>query len=437
MKDSVLVISEGPPPLGDTVAEGGALRAWGLAKGLAAHGHKITFAYRSTFKLGKNAERTTIPSGVTICTWDGKSIQYLLDEHKTIIMRYAMGEAALIVARLKDEHILVSDSYVPISVEVSARKSDDPDKQINYLRLQRSSAIAMQRADYILYASQSQLLYYLGYLAGLNKLSPETYEELSGRMFKVPYGIDPDDMPKSDLGTPKPLTLLWYGAFYSWFNIEPLIEPLKKIKQKYPDFKLIIAGAKNPYNKDPGLLAHYNRTIGQLKTLGDTVEYIPWGPYDERFQTYAQGSAIITYNHEGLENLLAWRTRLMDFVLSKRPILTNGGDPLGEDLIRDGIAFRINQENIVDIFEKVTANPPENALYQHVINRYSWVAITEMLAEVLSKPTSMTRADNAIKFSITHIIIHEMNTRFPRIMTGVRYIRTNGLIKTIQRITKG
>jgi len=67
-----------------------------------------------------------------------------------------------------------------------------------------------------------------------------------------------------------------------------------------------------------------------------------WVEYDDRTDWYLDSDLIITLNKDGFENSLAWRTRLVDYVWSGVPVGTNGGDPLGEDLIRNGAAFRID-----------------------------------------------------------------------------------------------
>lgn len=433
----VLIISEGPPPLGDTVAEGGALRAWGLAKGLSGHGHKVTFAYRKTYKIGSDSHRTTVPKGVTIETWDPQSIDDLLKKHTVVIMRYAMGESALIITRLSDRHILISDSYVPISIEVSARNSDDEDEQINYLRLQHSSKLASRRADYILYASPQQKDYYIGYLSGINKLNPKTYAGLEKRMFEVPYGVDPKEKPVVKISPPKEPTLLWYGAFYSWFDAAILVDALLDIKKSVPNFKFLVAGARNPYNQDPGLINHYNQTVAKLDVLGNTIEYIPWGPFDERFSTYARASAIISYNHEGVENNFAWRTRLMDYLLADRPILTNGGDPLGEDLIKRKVAFRIEPATLQNVFTEAISNPPTDKDFADAVERYSWDEITRELSESIKHATRMIEADMEIRLTVFQSV--KKAARFGLLLPVklVRYIRKHGVKKTVSRVTQG
>jgi len=430
----ILVISEGPPPLGSTGAEGGALRAWGISKGLAGHGFTVTFAYRSTFALADDANIKLAPKNVSIETWDGTNLQEVIERHQVVVMRYAMGEAPHVLAFLKEDQILVSDSYIPISVEVAARRSAHPDEVTNYLRLQKSSLLATRRADYILYASSAQHDYYIGYLAGINKLNPATYDDLQQRMFMIPYGVDPSDKPARLQPFPEKPTLLWYGAFYSWFDMEGLVESLKEVRKNVPGFRMVIAGAKNPYNKDPALLAHYERTMRSLEPLRDIIELVPWGPYDERFATYAKGSAIITWNHEGLENRFAWRTRLMDFILAERPVITNGGDPLGEDLIRRGIAYRANLDTIAAVFKQAIDNPPSTAAYDSAANDYSWHELTSALADTLREASRMKKADMELKGEIVRAITHRIRWTVTLPYLVVKSIKKNGINGTVQKM---
>ncbi len=431
MSNNILVLSEGPPPLGDTPAEGGSLRAWGLAKGLINHGHKVTFAYRSTFRIG-DYDKLEIPEGINLTVWDGDKIDALLAIHTIVVMRYAMGEAKQIVSRLEDHHILVSDNYIPISIEVSARNSNDEFEQHNFLKLQKSSEIASKRADYILYASPAQKNYYLGYLSGINKINPKTYNQLGDRMFEVPYGVDPEERPKKLSSLPKNPTLLWYGAFYSWFDMESLIHSVGGISKSIPNFKFIVAGAKNPYNKDPGILAHYERTMESIKKAGINVEYIDWHPFRDRFEVYEKASAIITQNHIGLENELAWRTRLMDYVLAHRPILTNGGDPLGEDLISRKIAFKTTPADLLATFKYVLENQPDNYRYKDAASRYSWSNVTAELARSLNNPRRLDSGEMILKRDYKH----STKVLSSRIMHYPAYIKKNGIRQTASKTKK-
>jgi hypothetical protein len=83
----------------------------------------------------------------------------------------------------------------------------------------------------------------------------------------------------------------------------------------------------------------------------------------------------------------------MDFVLAERPIITNGGDPLGEDLIRRGIGYRADLSTITSVFEEAVKSPPTQAVYKAAAHDYSWEVITRDLADELRQASRMKNAD--------------------------------------------
>ena len=65
-----------------------------------------------------------------------------------------------------------------------------------------------------------------------------------------------------------------------------------------------------------------------------------WVDFHRRADWYLDADLVVTVNRPGEENALSWRTRLVDFTWAGVPIATNGGDPLGEELIAAGAAAR-------------------------------------------------------------------------------------------------
>ena len=135
-----------------------------------------------------------------------------------------------------------------------------------------------------------------------------------------------------------------------------------------------------------------------------------------------------------LENEFAWRTRLMDFVLAERPIITNGGDPLGEDLIRRGIAYRADTSTIKETFIQVLRKPPTQSIYDQAAHDYSWNVLTEPLAQELKVATRMVQAEMDLNFEWKHALKAGvlLLARLPVIM--VKSLRAHGLKGTIWRI---
>ena len=432
IKKSILVISEGAPPIGDNLVEGGGLRNWGIAKGLVKNGHEVTLAYQDTYLVKDTALSSTLEN-LNIETWNEKNISNLIPRFSHIIFSYALGQAPLFLQSIREDQILILDCYVPITIEVAARRSVDRLMELsNYTNdLQRWKEV-LRRGDYFMYASHAQLHYYLGYLSSINRLNPFNYHDFESRLIELPYGIDKDEAIDAELSR-EPATLLWYGGFYPWFDIESLVDSLVEVKKRVAGFKFIVAGALNPYNQNPDFKAHYSKSIEALGRLGDSVEMIDWTPYHQRLAIYGRATAIATVNMFGLENELAWRTRLMDFVLAKRPILTNAGDPLGEDLIKRGVAHKVDMKDaasLVKAFEQCQTDVEKHRKYEDAINAYDWKYLTSTLDEAIINGSRLVQPYFERKLTLRVGI---------KIATGrpiaiAKYIKRNGIRQTKNKI---
>ena len=56
----------------------------------------------------------------------------------------------------------------------------------------------------------------------------------------------------------------------------------------------------------------------------------PGGPYDERIAWYAEADCAICLHHRGLETELSHRTRLVDLLWGRVPVVSSAGDVVGE-----------------------------------------------------------------------------------------------------------
>lgn len=338
-KKKCLVISYGPVPTPEhTKVEGGGLRCWGLAKGLLANGNMdVTVAYHHSYKREKFTE---VYEGVKVATWEINGIQELIAEYDSVLVSYCMGDISVKIADVvRTDQQLILDCYVPIYVEVSARATDNLDREYNAFHSDLGRwAHVLRRGDLFLCASEQQLRYYKGVLSAIGRINPATYgEEL---ILIVPYGIYRDE----PVATHKPITalikeegpkkLLWFGGIYPWFDLRMLVDAVALLNKKLPA-KLIIVGAKNPFNDHPDFNRPYDELVDYIEKSNqqETVVMQDWVSFDDRANWYMDSDMVVVVNKIGEENELSWRTRLVDFMWANLPIITNGGDPLGEVLL--------------------------------------------------------------------------------------------------------
>ncbi len=345
----VIIVSLGPPPVfPDGSVEGGGLRCWGLAKGLRAQlpDHRIAVAYSENFR---GANRDLTRDGIHVTTWRDGELPSLVASAKTVIASYCMGEISVGISKaMEDDQILVLDCYVPIYVEVSARKSGDLGReQTAFERDMASWNKALPRGDIYLCANAPQRSFYTGVLSALGRLSPKTYGQ--DPIMEVPFGIYRDqpvatDTPCSNLvgreGTRK---VMWFGGIYPWFDLRNLMEAVAMMNQDHPT-ALIVVGASNPFVNHPDFVARYEQTIlhASQPHLKNLVHFHPWIPFHERANWYLDADITVLINDIGVENEYAWRTRLVDYLWGGMLIATNGGDPLSERLFQRGAAVKLN-----------------------------------------------------------------------------------------------
>lgn len=348
----VLIVSNGPvPPMQDVKIEGGGQRAWGLAIGLASHGHSVTVAVPFDYPIRSG---TPTSEGISLVNWSSSDdLAKLANDLGIIIISYSLGrKAARTLSKLRDDVKVILDCYVPIYIEVSARKTDGLNRSFaNYqvdLGYYNSN---LRRGDYFLCANKAQGQFYDGVLSALGVINPASYED--DRMLLVPSGIDKtppvqNNNPYDQLGIARNnFVLLWFGGLYPWFDISVLLQVIKELGSK-EKIHLVIVGGKNPYNKDSSIQKQYHYAksfVEENKLLDSYVHFVDWVDYDERGSWYAHAGAVINLNQQGQENTYSWRTRLMDFIWGEAPILTNGGDPLSEELIAHGAAIKLEFDN--------------------------------------------------------------------------------------------
>ncbi len=419
MTKKCLILSHGPVPTPEhPVVEGGGLRCWGLARGIKTNNPdiEVTVAYHESHSKTNQTENS---ESINVYTWNNDSLPELIKDFDTIIVSYCMGGLSTSVAHyIRPEQQLVLDCYVPIYVEVSARNSKDIEGEYHAFSGDVGRwAEVLKRGDLFLCASPAQKRYYQGVLSALGRINPVTYEQ--DNILIVPYGIYRDkpvakDKPITKLvGDKKYKKVLWFGGIYPWFDLRQLVDAVHMVNKKIPT-KLIIVGAKNPYNTHPDFVSKYEELVSYINSsqeLKDTVVIQDWINFEDRADWYLDSDCVVVINKLGQENELAWRTRLVDFMWADLPIITNGGDSLGESLLAKDAAFRFHgtdKTSIASDIEAVLASSELEQLRENLSNvrtSYYWDVVTSELVESIVKHR---RAIDLETFGVYNVALTEL-----------------------------
>jgi len=406
-----LIITYGPVPTPKyQTVEGGGMRAWGLAKGLTQNGIEVTVAVN-----GGYPQDLRIHEGVNLTNWNlDDEFKYLLNTFDSVIISYCMGDVSDFVAKNLEKHIqLILDVYVPIYVEVSARDSEDIDKEYSgYMQeIQRYNRV-LKRGDFFLCANEVQKVFYTGVLSSLGIINPRSYRE--DRILIVPFGID-DKMQKSvnnpytKLGiTSKDFIVLWFGGLYPWFRVEEYLETILALKNN-KEIKFVIVGSKNPFNSNEDFIRQHTKAYNFSKKhslLNKNVFFVDWVDYNKRIDWYKHANIVVSLNQPGEENGFSWRTRVMDYVWGEMAIITNGGDPLSNELIENNAAIQLNElssNELVSTIITLYKHPNQiNEIKQNIKllkTKYFWNSITKPVALIISKSGQLVPFKEEFEYS--------------------------------------
>ena len=397
----VLVISYGPPPVpGVAAVEGGGLRCWGLARGLvtADPSLAVTLAIPDWHAVPLPPAH----EGVRLVRWSRETLTGLVADYDVVVASYCLGDDSLRIAdAVRPHQMLILDAYVPIHVEMCARRSVNRDREFtDFERERRNWETVLRRGDLFLCASEQQRLYYLGVLATIGRINPLTYDDDPVRI--VPYGVHPEEpqpqrLPCTELaGRGDAWKLLWFGGVYPWFDIEGLFEAVKLLDAIHPT-RLIVVGARNPFVRNDDFERCHERFLERAgqPDVATLVHVVDWVQFHDRGDWYLDADMTILANQPGLENAVAWRTRVIDYLWARVPVATNGGDPIGEELIAAGAAVRIDAADPRSTAASIAAvlqDPAAKAVMRQrcgaLREKYLWPAVVGPLVEAIGGSTT-------------------------------------------------
>lgn len=397
----ILIISNGPVPAPEIKnVEGGGLRAWGLANGLQNNSkdkYEVEVSYNQVFKQDNFTDEL---NGIKISTWEISTLADKIQEFDSVLVSYNAGDITqTVVDNIRQDQQLILDGYVPIHIEMSARNSDNLDREYDAFNFENKIwTKALRRGDILLCANEAQKKFYTGVMAQVGRINPITYGD-EDLIQIVPYGIYREKaVAKNDpvsklVKNKKAFKLLWFGGIYPWFDLTNLLEAVKNANKTTP-IELIMVGVKNPFNQHPDFIKRYEEVMDYIKNnnMDEIVHITDWVKFEDRAEWYLGSDAVVLINNIGMENTLAWRTRLVDYVWADLPIVTNGGDPMSDILEANKAVYILPDLDVKTIEKEIIKISKDKETLKQVSTNLSkvrrlfyWDKVTENLSKLISK----------------------------------------------------
>ncbi len=301
----VLVLASSILPLAGLPTNGGGLRGWTLARGLAAVGHEVTLRFP---RHSLDEQRATIAPADREAALPHTFVWERIDE--TIAQArpdVVVASSWLLAAQIRRCPVpLAVDLAGPVLVEFLAQ---DPAKGTALAHLKTA---ALRQADYVTCAGERQRPYFQPWLL----LGGFTPEDCLARLGVVPIGCDPQPAPEQEPATEP--RLLFAGTIAAWQDPRRAIEAAVAAIERHGRGHLTIHAAHHPVHSQG--TAWYAPLRERLQghprvTLAGALSYAALR------EAYRQADLAIDLCERTLERELAFNTRTVDFLHAGVPPL--------------------------------------------------------------------------------------------------------------------
>lgn len=251
------------------------------------------------------------------------------------------------------------DLYDPLLLEALDLYSHLPSEQaVAQHRAYVALTTAMvRRGDFFFCATETQRDYWLGVLSTLGRVNALTYagdHDLRRLIDVVPSGMVPQ-VPvvrhpvlrgvHPAVGA-EDLVLLWAGGLWDWFDPLVLVRAVAALQGRCPQLRLcFFAGARPNASGAPFRTRHYalaHALASELGVLDRAVVFLDaWVGYAERGAFLAEADVGVSAHLPGVETRFAFRTRLLDYVWARLPVICSAGDSLGGEIAQAGAGMLV------------------------------------------------------------------------------------------------
>jgi hypothetical protein len=378
---------------------GPAIRAWHIAEALAK-GHEVVLATTSELcEVGSphfSVESAGPSRFAELERWcDVAIVQgYLL--HNVPELR-------------RSEKVMLFDLYDPLHLEalVLTRGDPEPDRSVNVANTVGTLDEQLARGDFFICASDKQRDLWVGFLAGMGRINPRTYNDdptLRRLIDVVPFGLS-DDPPVHSRPTlrgvvpgigPDDDVVIWGGGLYDWFDPLTLIRAVDKARVHRPRLRLYFLGMRHPKPDiaESAVATDARRLAQELGLTGTHVFFNEgWVAYDDRQNYLMEADVGVSLHLEHIETAYSFRTRMLDYLWAGLPIVATAGDGFADIISAEGIGIVVPGEDVdavagalVDMLSDRHARDACRVRSAQVARRFRWSVVLEPLVAFCAEP---------------------------------------------------
>jgi len=358
---------------------------------------------------------------------------------------------------VQSHKVIVADVYDPMHLEQLEQAHDAPGERGRYEVVANTTTVLneqLERADFLLCASEKQRDLWIGQLAGLGRANPVTYdgdESLRGLLAVAPFGISEEPPVQTWSGVrgqiegigPDDKVILWGGGVYNWFDPITLVHAVHRLSQRMPEVRLLFLGMKHPNPGVPQMrVAYETQALAQELGIEGTHVFFnrEWVEFGDRQNYLLDADVGVSTHLDHIETEFSFRTRILDYLWASLPIVATDGDSFS-DLIRGEDIGEVVPPRDVEALElaleRILSDPDvaagHRANIERIAERFRWSVCLEPLVEFCRSPRRA--ADVACPDLAKGAALSRLSTGRRRdVQIAVSYLRAGAVGPVLRRV---
>ena len=248
-------------------------------------------------------------------------------------------------------------------------------------------------------ASEKQRDLWLGSMLADRLVTAERYDadpSLRTLIDVVPFGLPSSAPPARGGAGAQSLpgvetgdeVVLWNGGLWPWLDPFTAVRAAGLLAERRSRLRLVFMGAAPQLPAQR--VAEAVRGLASELGLLDRVVFVNdrWVPYAERSDWLRGAACALSTHGDHVETRFAFRTRLLDCLWARLPIVCTSGDELAERVERDGLGAVVpagDEQAVAQALERVLERGRDafRAGLERVARDYAWPVVAQPLVEML------------------------------------------------------
>lgn len=239
---------------------------------------------------------------------------------------------------------LVVDLYDPLLLENLHYYLEEPLQKQDALNQQavEMTNLCARIGDYFICGNQRQRDLWMGVLMSNGRINPHTFVQdptLYSLLDVVGVGFPNRDLQARPFikGVHPQVpadarVVLWGGGVWNWLDPLTLVRAWPQVIAAHPEARLVFLGTRHP---NPNVPEHgmAQKTIDLAAEIGEkdkTILFFDWLAYEDREALLCEADIGVTMHPVHVETRYSIRTRVLDYLWARLPVLITDGDVTSE-----------------------------------------------------------------------------------------------------------